>query len=68
MMLIRRLTLLSLVHNFHIIAIHVPGASNEIADALTRQQWSRFRCLAPWADPSPYTAPPLSSLIFPSLA
>lgn len=66
MLFIRRLTLLSLFYNFHIIALHVPGSLNEIADALSRQQWSRFRCLAPWADISPCPVPPISSLIYPS--
>ena len=66
MLFVRRLTLLSLHHNFHIIAKHIPGASNDIADALSRHQWSRFRRLAPWADVSPCPTPTLDSLMFPS--
>lgn len=31
-------------------AQHVPGANNDIADALSRLQWQRFRRLAPGAD------------------
>ena len=66
MLFIRRLTLLSLQYNFHIIASHIPGASNDVADALSRQQWSRFRQLAPWADVCPCPTPNFASLRFPS--
>ena len=65
MLFLRRLTLLSLQYNFHMTAIHIAGATNEIADALSRQQWSRFRRLAPWADFYPCDTPPLSMLIYP---
>lgn len=66
MLFLRRLTLLALRFNFHIMAQHIPGSQNEIADALSRQQWSRFRLLAPWADVSPCRLPPLTSLIYPN--
>ena len=66
MLFIRRLKLLSLQYNFHIIASHIPGASNNVADALSRHQWSRFRRLAPSADASPCLVPSLASLMFPS--
>ena len=66
MLFVRRLTLLSLHHDVHIIAKHVPDASNDIADVLSRQQWSCFRRLALWVDISPGSTPNLASLIFPS--
>ena len=66
MLFIRRLNLLSLHYNFHILAAHIPGTTNDIADALSRQQWARFRRLAPWADPYPCPMRDLGSLILPS--
>lgn len=58
MSLLRSLTLATLKFNFYIKAKHVPGASNEIADSLSRFQVSRFRHLAPWADVNPQPLPP----------
>ncbi len=57
MSLVRRLTLLTLQHNFYFKACHVPGVSNEIADSLSRFQIARFRQLAPWADSQPQVIP-----------
>ncbi|CAM4922985.1 unnamed protein product [Rotaria socialis] len=37
MMFIRRLTLLSLKYNFHLMALHIAGATNGIADAISRR-------------------------------
>lgn len=65
MLLIRRLTLLSLQYHFHVMAIHIPGSVNEIADAFSRYQWSRFRSLAPEADLYPCFPPPVNELIYP---
>ena len=45
--LVRQLVLLSMQHNFVVRARHVPGVSNEIADALSRFQMQRFQSLAP---------------------
>jgi len=56
--LLRFLVLISMKHNFFIRARHVPGVSNEIADALSRFQVSRFRAAAPSAEPTPYSIPP----------
>ena len=58
MELVRKLVLLSMQHNFLVRARHVPGASNEVADALSRFQMQRFRALAPDADQSPCIIPP----------
>ena len=66
MLFIRRLTLLSLKYNFHLMALHIAGTTNEIADAISRQQWHRFRRLAPWADIHPCNVPNLSELIYPN--
>jgi len=56
--LLRFLVLISMKHNFFIRARHVPGISNEIADALSRFQVSRFRAAAPSAEPTPYSILP----------
>ena len=39
---LRELFWLSATHNFRIIALHVPGAINTRADALSRFEFSRF--------------------------
>ena len=67
MLFLRRLTLLSMQFNFHILAVHIAGAANGIADALSRQQWARFRSLAPWAEPTSCPVPALSDLTYPSI-
>ncbi|CAF1618610.1 unnamed protein product [Rotaria magnacalcarata] len=67
MMFIRRLTLLSLKYNFHLMALHIAGATNGIADATSRQQWARFRHLAPWADTFPCQIPNLAEFIYSDL-
>ena len=36
---------------------HIPGVDNSVVDALSRLQLSRFRSLAPRADPTPTTTP-----------
>ena len=56
--LVRFLVLISMKHNSLVRARHVPGVSNEIADALSRFQMQRFQALAPTADRSPCTIPP----------
>ena len=58
MELVRKLVLLSMQHNFLVRARHVPGVSNEVADALSRFQMRCFRALAPDADQSPCIIPP----------
>ena len=37
----------------YICAVHIPGKHNDIADAISRFQFLRFRHLAPEADTSP---------------
>nr|XP_033771599.1 vomeronasal type-2 receptor 116-like [Geotrypetes seraphini] len=43
--------------NITLTAQHVPGLLNEIADALSHFQWTRFRALAPMADLKPTVMP-----------
>lgn len=57
MTLVRMLVLQTLRFNIQIRAQHIQGVKNEIADAISRFQWSRFRQLAPWADPHPSLVP-----------
>ncbi|KAM3924714.1 uncharacterized protein RB166_008052 [Leptodactylus fuscus] len=47
--LLQHLVLLCLSLNAWVVAEHVPGVDNCIADALSRLQWDRFRELAPQA-------------------
>ena len=56
--LLRFLVLVSMHHNFFVWARHVPGVSNDIADALSRFQIERFRAAAPMANQDPCTIPP----------
>ncbi|KAM3924807.1 uncharacterized protein RB166_008163 [Leptodactylus fuscus] len=47
---LQKLVLECLSLNAWIVATHVPGVCNDIADALSRSQWDRFRKLALGAD------------------
>jgi hypothetical protein len=53
MTLVRNLVLLSLQYNIMLKAEHIPGKINNIADALSRSDWQRFKTLCPEADPKP---------------
>ena len=53
MVLMRELVLLSLKFNIQFKAAHVKGCMNQLADAISRLQWDRFKQLAPWADCHP---------------
>lgn len=65
MPLLRRLTWISACDQFIIIAKHVPGSENQIADSLSRFLFQKFRTLAPEADKSPTPVPHYAQLIFP---
>ncbi len=65
MPLLRRLTWISACDQFIIIAKHVPGSENQIADSLSRFLFQKFRTLAPDADQFPTPVPHYSELIFP---
>ncbi|XP_067283608.1 uncharacterized protein [Pseudorasbora parva] len=64
MPLLRRLTWLSACNQFTFKAVHIPGHQNQIADALSRLLFQKFRALAPEADPNPTPIPPYSDLTF----
>lgn len=57
MFLIRPLMLVTIKNNIQFKAQHIPGNQNGIADAISRQQWGRFRELAPAADQLPQPIP-----------
>lgn len=63
MKLMRRLTLLAAKNNFVILAQHIAGKQNCIADALSRWQMTRFRGLAPHADHLPTPCRPMQELM-----
>ncbi len=53
MRLLRALFLTAADFNFHVNIAHIPGVDNNVADALSRFQMSRFRALVPDADLRP---------------
>ena len=57
MRLIRLLVLTCLQNNIACKAKHIPGCTNNIADALSRGQLTRFRALAPGAESEPTQIP-----------
>lgn len=57
MPLMRRLTMCAANNSFVVLSRHVPGKRNLIADSLSRLQMSRFRLLAPEAEPMPCKVP-----------
>ena len=57
MHVLRQIILSSLKHNFDFKAAHIPGILNQISDSISRKQWTRFRKLAPKADPDPTPIP-----------
>ncbi|XP_049331184.1 uncharacterized protein LOC125799168 [Astyanax mexicanus] len=65
MPLLQRLTWHSIMHQFILKAVHIPGSSNSIADSLSRFQFQKFRTLAPLSDPHPTPVPPYLDTIFP---
>ena len=59
MRLMRRLVIVAASNNFSFTAKHIPGSPNNIADALSRFQFQKFRSLAPSAvnQPCPLPSP-----------
>ena len=55
--LLRYLVLRCLRLNVFLYAVHIPGVKNDIADALSRFQWDRFRELAPAAEQRGFPCP-----------
>ena len=58
MVLFREQFFIAAQGNFTIKMVHVPGAHNAIADALSRDRMLTFFTLAPQADPLPSAMPP----------
>ena len=58
MRLLSSLLLSAAHHSFSFSSQHVPGVSNQLADALSRFNWQDFCCLAPEAQPLPTVVPP----------
>ena len=57
MQLLRKLLSSAARFNFSFAAQYLPGAHNNIADALSRFNWQEFRHLAPQAQQDPVTVP-----------
>ena len=57
MALLRTLFLTAAANNYHVLIKHLPGCTNELADALSRKQFHRFFSLAPQADKTPTATP-----------
>ena len=57
MQLVRPFVLMCLKHNILFRGEFIAGAVNDIADAISRLQWERFRNLAPGAEKDPYEMP-----------
>lgn len=62
MQLVRVFVLCCMQHNIIFRAIHIRSECNNVADAISRRQWERFRQAAPEADQDP-TALPHSFLL-----
>lgn len=57
MYLVRALFFVAAHNNFNVLICHIRGIDNCIADSLSRLQLTRFRSLAPLADPAPTPIP-----------
>lgn len=57
MFLIRKFVLLCMKLEICFRAVHISSESNEIADSISRMQWTRFRQLAPEAEENPEPIP-----------
>ena len=53
MRLLRSLLVVVARYSFTFSAQHVPGVTNQVADALSRFRWQEFRQLVPYAQPLP---------------
>ena len=57
MSILRLIVYCSLIGNFQFKAVHIFSKYNSVADALSRANFQKFRCLAPLADHSPTPIP-----------
>ena len=65
MSLLRRLTWITVTHNFIIRAAYIPCHLNIIADSLSCFLFQKFRHSAPETDLHPTPVPPFSHMTFP---
>ena len=63
MNLMRKLTFYSALNNITVHAEHIPGDTNDIADAISRFQTQKFRRLAPNAEVKPTPCLPATDLL-----
>ena len=61
--LLRMLFLTAAQHNFTVTLRHLRGKENDVADALSRRQFTRFPALAPQTDKRPTTTPGILNTI-----
>lgn len=54
---VRRLVWVSVMNNFIIRAVYIPGLDNQIADSLSRFKFQKFHQLCPYAAPTSLTCP-----------
>ena len=59
MHLLQCLFYLEAFFQFELVAVHIPGVSNDLADNLSRDNLSFFLLKAPHMDPHPVILPPL---------
>ena len=64
MHLIRTLFMIAARSQFEFRVLHIPGVTNQVADALSRGQIDRFRLLCPGSDRSPTIPSPLPILLY----
>lgn len=64
MKLIRSFAFLTMDNSIQFKALHIEGAKNNIADAISRFQIDRFRRLCPTALPTPCFFPPHSEILW----
>ncbi|MCP3889262.1 MAG: hypothetical protein GY702_10365 [Desulfobulbaceae bacterium] len=57
MSMLRKMVVQAMQHNIVFTACHIPGASNTLADALSRLQLHKARQVAPWLHSSPDQVP-----------
>ena len=57
MNMLRRMVVLSMIHNVLFSAVHIKGKHNIISDMLSRFQIEKAQKVAPWLDKNPTDVP-----------